>query len=150
MRVVVVNETERARASENADVNVEAKPNAAAKNSCARRRAHGDRARPADGLGRLDRGTPPASSLCHRLFRRVGLRIGGLYRPRPFPVCHRHDCRTRFSFRVYHPHRPSFVCHCRRIPCHHDNFAVCPAPSILGGPGTRRVIRGLRCVGSPG
>lgn len=142
----VVNETERA--SENADVNVEAMPNAA-KNSCARRRARGDRGRPADGLGRLDRRTPPASSPCHRL-RRVGLRIGGLYRPRPFSVYHHHDCRTHFSFVVYHLHRPSFVCHCRRIPCRYDSFAVCPAPSILGGPGARRVIRGLRCVGSPG
>jgi hypothetical protein len=130
-------------ASENADVNVEVMQNAA-KKPCSRRHARG---RLADGHGRLDRGTHPASSFYHRL-RRVGLRIGGLYCPRPFSVHDRHDCRTHFSyFDVYHLHRPSFACHCRRIRSHRDNFAACLAPSILGGPGTRRVIHGLRCVG---
>ena len=141
----IVNETASASASENVDVNVEAMRNAA-KNPRARRRAQGHRGRLADGHGRLDRGTPPASSFYHRP-RRVGLRIGGLYRPRPFSaqVYHHHDSRSHFSFDVYHLHRPSFVYHCRRIHCHHDNFAVCSAPSILG---TRRVIHGLRFVGS--
>lgn len=139
----MVNET--ASASENADVNVEVMRNAAKKT---RRHAHGDRGRLADGHGRLDRRTHPAPSVYHRR-RRVGLRIGGLYCPRPSSVHHHHDCRTHFPFfDVHHLHRPSFVCHCRRIRCHRDNFAVCPAPSILGGPGTRRVIHGLRCVGS--
>ena len=128
----MVNET--ASASEIADVNVEVMPNVG-KNPCARRHARGDR------------GTPPASSFYHRL-RRVGLRIGYLYCPRPFSVHHHHDRHTHFSFEVYHLHRPSFVCHCCRIRCHCGNSAVCPAPSILGGPGTRRVIHGLRCVGS--
>jgi hypothetical protein len=129
----MANETGTASASENADVNVEAMPNAA-RDSCARRHhAHGDR------------GALSALSFYHRL-RRVGLRIGGLYYPRPFSVYHHQDRRTHFSFDVYHLRRPSFVCHCRLIPCHRDNFAVCRALSILGGPGTRRVIHGLRCV----
>lgn len=133
----MVNET--ASESENADVNVEVMRNVA-KNPLTRRHAHGD-------WGRLDRGTPPASRFYHRL-RRVGLRIGGLYCPRPFSVYHHHDCHTHFSFDVHHLHRPSFVCHCGRIRCRRYNFGVCFAPSILGGPGTRRVIHGLRCVGS--
>jgi hypothetical protein len=140
----MVNET--ARPSEIADVNVEVMPNVV-KNPCARRHARGDRGRLADGHGRLDHGTPPASSFYHRL-RRVGLRIGRLYCPRPFSVHRYHDLRTHFSFDIYHLHHPSFVCHCCRIRCHCGNFAVCPAPSILGGSGTRRVIHGLRCVGS--
>jgi hypothetical protein len=122
---------EAARANENADVNVEVMRNAAK----TRRHAHGDR------------GARPASRLYHRL-RRVGLGFGGLYCPHPSSVYHHHDCRTHSSFVVHHLHRLSSVCHCRRFGCHRDNFAVCPAPSILGGPGTRRVIHGLRCVDS--
>lgn len=138
LRVVNENET--------ADVNVEVMRNAAK----TRRRAHGDRGRLADGRRRLDRGARPASSFYRRLRHRVGLRIGGLYCPRPFSVYYyHHGCRTHFSFVVHHRlHRPSFVCHCCRIRCRRGSFAVCPAPSILGGPGTRRVIHGLRCVGS--
>lgn len=132
LRMVNVNET--ASASENVDVNVrlEVMRNAA-KNPHARRHAHDDR------------GTPRASSFYRRL-RRVGLHIGGLYCPRrPFSVYyHRH---THFSFDIYRLLRFASVCHCRRMRCHRDNFAVCPAPSILGGPGARRVIHGLHCVG---
>jgi len=130
----MVNET--ASASENVDVNVrlEVMRNAA-KNPHARRHAHDDR------------GTPHASSFHHRL-RRVGLRIGGLYCPhRPFSVHHHRDHRTHFSFDIYRLLRFASVCHCRRMRCHRDNLAVCPAPSMLGGPGARRVIHGLHCVG---
>ena len=104
----MVNET--LSASEIADVNVEVMRNAATKNPCARRRAHGARGRLADGHGRLDRGrgTHPASSSYPRL-RRVGLRVGGLYCPHPFSVHHHHDCHTHFSFDAHHLHRPSFV-----------------------------------------
>ena len=134
---------ETASASENADVNVEVMRNAA--KSPSRRRAHGDRGRLADGHGHLDRGPQPASRFYHRL-RPVGSRIGGLCCPRPFSIYQYHDCRTHFSFDVYHLHCPSSVCHYCRGRCHRDDFALCPAPSIFGGPGTRRVIHGLRCV----
>jgi len=126
-------------ASENAGVNVEVRRNAA-RNPCARR-CH----------ARGDRGTPPASSFYHRL-RRVGLhiRVRGLYCPRLLSVYHQHARRTHFSFDVCHPQmRLSLVCHSGRVRCYRDDgFAVCPVPSILGGPDTRRAIHGLRCVGS--
>ena len=125
---------ETASASENADVNVEG-TRSVAKSPCARRHAHDDRGHLADGHGGLDHGAPPVSSFHHRL--------------RPFSVCHHHEHRIHLFFDVYRLHHPSFVCHCRRFRrCRRDSFAVCPAPSILGGPGTRRVIHGLRCVGS--
>jgi hypothetical protein len=125
---------------------VEGGTRSAAKSLCASRRG-----RLVDG--RLDHGTLPAVLSAHCLYRRRG-RIGGLC-PHPFSVCHLHPhhdyYRTHFFFLVYHLHRRPFVCHCCpcHCPCHRGSLAVVsPAPRILGGPGIRRVIHGLRRGGS--